>query len=343
VLGEARAIDAALAQFSAGLLASHLQQRLGETAQADALLAQALAIGDAHDYGLSGGWQVPEMAAERVARAIDTGTLPAYARRFARRAGLRCPDPTLEGWPWHLALRGFGEFSLRLDDAPWVTGGARLPQRPLDLLRLLLAHGGVSMPVATALDALWPDADHEQQRKAFDAALLRLRRGLGDDTLLQLDGSRLHLDRERCWSDVAALDASDWSVAPLGNDAPALIALSQRLLHLVRAPLLDGLDTPWAMGTRERARRRFVLALVPIAERLETVSPAEAARLYERALQADPLAESLARRLIALHLAHSERTEALRAWHQCKAMLALHGVAPAPATLALVREATLAL
>jgi two-component SAPR family response regulator len=292
---------------------------------------------------LTGGWWVPDIVAERMARAIGAGIEPAYARRFARRAALRCPDPTLEAWPWHLSLRGFGEFSLRLDDASWAADGARLPQRPLDLLRLLLAHGGVSVAVATALDALWPEADREQQRKAFDAALLRLRRGLGDDTLLQLEGGRLHLDRERCWSDVAALDASDWSVAPHGDDAPALIALSQRLLHLVRAPLLDGLDTPWAMAARERARRRFVLALAPIAERLEAVAPADAARLYERALQADPLAESLARRLIALHLARGERTEALRAWQQCKAMLALHGAPPAPATLALVREAALLL
>ena len=169
------------------------------------------------------------------------------------------------------------------------------------------------------------------------------RRSLGDDTLLQLEGGQLHLDRERCWSDVDALACTDWSVTAHGDNTQTLVAMSQRLLHLVRAPLLDGLEAPWAMAARERARRRFVLAVAPVAERLETLSPADAVRLYESALQADPLAESLARRLIALQLARGERTEALRAWHQCKALLALHGSAPSPATLTLVRNAALAL
>lgn len=341
VVAQARAIDAALTVFSSGLLASHLHEQLGDRATADVLLAEALAVGREHDYPLTGGWWQPQMLAERMARAIDAGIETDYARRFARRAALRCPDRTLEAWPWPLALRGFGEFSVRRDGERLATAGARVSQRPLDLLRLLLAHGGTSVSVATALGALWPDADHEQQRKAFDAALLRLRRSLGDDTLLQLEGGQLQLDRERCWSDVAALALTDWSVAAHRDDAPALIALSRRLLLLVRAPLLDGLDTPWALAARERARRRFVLAVGPIAERLETLSPTDAARLYESALQADPLAESLWRRLIALQLARGERSEALRAWHQCKALLWLHGSAPSQATLALVREAAL--
>lgn len=341
VLEQARTIEASLNAFSAGLLVSHLEQQLGEPAQADAVLAEVLAVGRAHDYRVTSGWWVPDLVAARLARALVTGIERDYARRFARRAALPCPDRTLEDWPWRLALRGFGEFTVRVDDEPLAVAGARVPQRPLDLLRLLLAHGGTSVAVTTALDALWPEADHEQQRKAFDAALLRLRRMLGDHALLQLDGTHLVLDPALCWSDVNALAATDWSPAPLAHDAGALVALSQRLLHLVRGPLLDGLDTPWAMAARERARRRFVLTLQPIAERLEVLAPAEAARLYERALQTDPLAESLARRLIALHLSRGDRTEALRAWQQCKALLTLHGEAPAPATLALARQAAL--
>lgn len=341
VLEQARAIDAWLNVFSAGLLVSHLDHHLGAPTQADATLAEALAVGRTHDYRVTSGWWVPGLVAGRMARALVAGIERDYARRFARRAALRCPDRTLEDWPWHLALRGFGEFAVRVDDEPLAVAGARVPQRPLDLLRLVLAHGGTAVPVTTALDALWPEADHEQQRKAFDAALLRLRRMLGDRALLQLDGTRLVLDPALCWSDVDALAATDWSPAPLGGDTGALVALSQQLLRLVRGPLLDGLDTPWAMAARERARRRFVLALLPIAERLEALAPAEATRLYERALQSDPLAESLARRLIALHLSRGERTEALRAWQQCKALLTLHGEAPAPATVALARQAAL--
>ena len=153
-----------------------------------------------------------------------------------------------------------------------------------------------------------------------------------------IDGGLLLVDRTRCWSDVAALAVFD-PVVPAGDDVAALCARADRLLHLVPGPLLEGLDAPWALAERERARRRFVLALAPIAERLEAQAPREACRLYERALQADPLAESLSRRLIALQLAQGQRAEALRAWHHCKAMLALHGEALSDESVALARQA----
>jgi DNA-binding SARP family transcriptional activator len=138
---------------------------------------------------------------------------------------------------------------------------------------------------------------------------------------------------------VAALAQTDWSPQPHGDDTAALLALADRLLQLVGAPLLEGIDAPWALAARERTRRRFVLALAPIAQALEARAPQQACVLYERALQADPLAESLSRRLIAAQLARGERAEALRAWHHCKAMLSLHGAAPSSETVALARQA----
>jgi DNA-binding SARP family transcriptional activator len=164
---------------------------------------------------------------------------------------------------------------------------------------------------------------------------------LGDDTLLRLDGGQLLLDAERCWSDVRAFLESDWSPAPLAGNAAALQAQAERLLALVRAPLLEGLEAPWALAARERLRRRFALTLAPIAQALEACDAAAACALYERALAADPLAESLARRLVALQLERGERAEALRAWLHCKAMLALYGTAPAAETVALARRAGL--
>jgi LuxR family transcriptional regulator, maltose regulon positive regulatory protein len=334
-----RAIDATLTVFSAGLLASHALDALGRRAEADAALAEALRIGAAHDYPITAGWWLPGLVAERLARALQAGIEPVYAARWATRARLRCPDRTQEAWPWPLVVRGFGEFGVWQGGAP-LGGGERIAQRPLDLLRVLLAHGGVSVPVVAALDDLWPDADRDAQRKAFDAALGRLRRQLGDDSLVVLDGSQLRLDRSRVWTDVAALGEIDWTPAA-DADAATLLALAERLLRLVRGPLLEGQDAPWAQAARERVRRRFVFALGAIAEKLEAQVPEAACRLYERALQADPLAESLARRLIRAQLARGERAEALRAWHHCKAMLALHGTTPSAETVTLVRDATL--
>lgn len=341
VCDAAAAIGAALNVFSAGLVRSAALARLERHDEADAALREALAVGAAHDFATPAGWPQPTVLAERLARALALSIEPAYAAQLARRQRLRCPQPTLEAWPWPLALRGFGGLEVRVDGQPLAATGARVAQRPLDLLRMLLAQGGRSVAVAQVLEALWPDADFDPQRKAFDAALLRLRRLLGDDSLLRLDGGQLHLDGERCWSDVRALLESDWSPAAHQGDAVVLGMLAERLLGLVRGPLLEDVEAPWALAARERLRRRFVLALAPIAQALEACDAAAACALYERALASDPLAESLARRLIEARLARGERAEALRAWLHCKAMLALYGTAPAPDTLALARRAGL--
>lgn len=335
---EARAaaaeIQATLTEFSATLLLSEALEGAGRRDEADRALAEALATGARHDYAITSGWWRPRAVGERLARALEAGIEPAYAERWARRARIPCPDRTLAAWPWPLRVHGFGPLRI-VRDGVEATG---LPQRPLDLLRALLAHGGAELPVATALEWLWPDTDAEQQRKAFDAALLRLRRALGDDGLFVLDGGRLQIDRERVYTDVGAMAEQRWAPPP-GADAQTLATLGQRLVDLAPGPLLDGSTAPWALAARERARRRFIAMLGGIAQALEALDGARACQLYERALDADPLAEALARRLIRVHLTRGERAEALRAWHHCKAMLALHGAAPAAETTTLAREA----
>ena len=340
-LAAAREIDATLTVFSAALLCSHGLHQLGRSVEADAMLADALRLGAVNDFAITGGWWLPALVAERLAHALRRGIEPDYAARWARRARLPCPDRTLEGWPWPLMVRGFGEFGLWRDGKALLGTGTPLPQRPLDLLRALLAHGGVALPVATALDWLWPDADHDHaaqgvRRRAVAPAPRARRR---QPAVARRRPARARSDP--VWTDVAALAETAWEPTA-GADAATLRALAERLLQLARAPLLDGNDAPWALGARERARRRFVLALGRIAEALEALAPAQACRLYERALEADALAESLARRLIQAQLARGERAEALRAWHHCKAMLALHGASPSGETLAVVRAAALA-
>jgi LuxR family transcriptional regulator, maltose regulon positive regulatory protein len=267
----AREIDATLTEFSAALVLSQALDRDGQREAADRALADALALGAQHDYAITGGWWQPAAVAERLARALQVGIEPAYAARWAQRARLPCPDRALAAWPWPLRVHGFGRLRVLRDGVE--VGG--LPQRPLDLLRALLAHGGHALPVATALDWLWPDADHEQQRKAFDAALLRLRRALGDERLFVLDGGQLLADRTRVFTDVAALADGHWQPPP-DADAAQLVVLGERLLQLAAGPLLDGMTAPWALTARESGRRRFVTMVGAIAQALEACDAAQA-------------------------------------------------------------------
>jgi hypothetical protein len=66
-----------------------------------------------------------------------------------------------------------------LNDSSLVRSGGKTAQRPLDLLRALLAQGESALPVSTLMNWLWPEADPGAQRKAFDVALLRLPQAAG--------------------------------------------------------------------------------------------------------------------------------------------------------------------
>jgi LuxR family maltose regulon positive regulatory protein len=334
-LAAAQSMGATLMVFTAGLLLSQALEHSGDQPGADAALRDAMAVGAVQDPVTTSGWWCPQWLAQRMARALHLGIEPAFARRFARRAGLACPDPALSTWPWPLRVYAFGEWRIEQEERPLAAPGGRPQQRPFDLLRALLAQDGQALRVSTALEWLWPESEHDAQRKAFDAALLRLRRLLGDDSLVRLEAGQLLLDRARVWSDVAALSTlADQAETTTG--LPECMQLAQRVLSLVRGPFLPDAESPWAMAARERYRRRFVRTIAHLAQGIETQAPEHAAHLYERALDVDPLAESLHRHLMQLFARGGEHAEALRAWRHCRAMLHLAaGLAPSAETRAL--------
>jgi LuxR family transcriptional regulator, maltose regulon positive regulatory protein len=336
----AQHIDAALLGFSARLMRAVCLLRSGDGEAADAELRAALAIGAQHDYRTTAGWWLPDVVAQAAQRAIERQIEPAYVQRLVRQRALPGSDPALAAWPWPLSLRSFGELSVTLADAPLQRPGGKAAQRLLDLLRALLAHGPTPLPVATALQWLWPDAEPLAQRKAFDVALLRLRRLLGDERLLRLESGRLSLACAWVWTDVGALHALMQQIGSAHGAAQAqLQRWSNQLLDLMRGPFLAGETAEWVQAARQRYRQRFVVTVAQLASHLESLDEHAAVRLYERALDVDPLAESLARRLMRLHVQRGDRAEALRVLRLCRTMLMLDaGIGLSGETLALASE-----
>lgn len=318
---QARELGAAHLQFSVELLASRAKaQGSAGTEAADASLARALALAEQHDYRSTVGWWQPAWAAERLARALTLGLAPGPARRLARHWRLPGPDMRLADWPWVLKLRLFGPFHA------WVHDSALAGGRPLDLLRCLACLGGQA-PATRLMALLWPESEVPAQRRAFDSTLLRLRRLLGDERPLVLSGGLLHLDEGFAWCDLAAFQlAAERASAP--GPAAAVLQAAEDLLALARAPVLEGDEEPWAQAARERTRRRFAQALSTAAQRLAEAGPparGAATPLLQRALEADPLSEPVARALILLHLAQGQAHEARRVWRQTQALMQLAG------------------
>lgn len=322
----ARQMDAALLSFTAKLMRGTCLLHLGRTDEAMQALRSAWSEGARHDFRITAVWWLPDVVGEVAQVALECGIETAYVRRFVRLRGLAGRDPTLADWPWPLLLRSFGEFQAQLGDESLARSSGKTAQRPLDLLRAVLAYNAAPLPVATAMQWLWPDADAAAQRKAFDVALLRLRRLLGDPRLLRLESGRLLLDERWCWSDVAALHQLLHRIGSAhGAALGRLQEWARRLLDLMQGPFLAGEQADWAQAARERYRQRFIVTASQLAAQIEPLDPAAAIRLYERALDVEPLAESLSRRLMRLHADRGDRAEALRAWRSCCTMLRVAG------------------
>jgi len=91
-----------------------------------------------------------------------------------------------------------GRFSLLLNGQP-AEFGRKAPQRPLELLKAIVALGGREVSTTNLMSALWPDADGDVAQRSFDTTLHRLRKILGDHRVLALKEGKLSLDGNYCW------------------------------------------------------------------------------------------------------------------------------------------------
>lgn len=261
------------------------------------------------------------VAAKICAAAIEHGIEPAFARQVIAERRLPAPTPFEVHWPWPVRVHALGGLRVEVDGEE-LRFGARGQRKPLDLLRLIVVHGPAPIDAALVLDALWPDAEGGAARAAFDMAAMRLRKLLGREEALRLDAGRVGLDPGCVWVDA-------WSYASGATDA-------------YPGPLFgpDAVEPWWALA-RERLHQRFLQRVRQRGQALEQSGDLDGAlAIYESGLAQDPLAEELYQAVIRCHARAGRQADALRAFRRCRDQLSIVlGVAPSPATVALVEGA----
>jgi LuxR family transcriptional regulator, maltose regulon positive regulatory protein len=233
-----------------------------------------------------------------------------------------------------------GRFELLRGGSP-VEFSGKGPGRPLELLKVLLAHGGQEVRAEQIADALWPHVDADYAHKSFTATLHRLRKLLGEEDVLLLRDSRLTLNASLVWVDAWALEQAGTELEealrlPAGMAADAgLRSLAEEVLALYRGPFLsDETEQPGYIAGREQLRLRLLRALARLARRWEEGGQAEAAAdLYLRLIEADPLFEAPYRNLMLSYQRAGEVVEARAAYDRLKTLLAARlKAAPSPET-----------
>ena len=276
------------------------------------------------------GGSTPALFAEALAYDIESN----YVRELVVRWKVPAPSDAPAIWPWPLSVQTLGKFEVKLHGKA-IEFGRKAPRKTLALLKALIALGGTDVPEQTLTDALWPDEEGDAAHGAYTMTLSRLRKLLADSGLLQQQGAKLSLDRRKCWVDVWAFEHA---ISQIGSSAFPNERSSSNLTDALKLYggtfLPEDSDAPWAASLRERLRSRFVRAVSEAGRELEQASQhEEAAKLYQRGLDADNMAEAFHQGLMRCHAAAGRTSDAIATYLRLKQLLSLTlNIKPSAAT-----------
>jgi adenylate cyclase len=251
---------------------------------------------------------------------------PVAAYRVLR---LKAQAKATDGNVAPLKVYGLGRFELQVTGEPLALS-RKAQKKPLDLLRVLIAFGGVRVETATLMELLWPDAEGDAAKVSFDSNLYRLRKLVGIDDALTLNEGKLSLDRAKCWVDVWAFEELAARCESEASEAAQLTAeqlsaLAKELLRLYAGHFLEKeSQEAWAITARDKLKAKFVRSVTLLGARLEQSKQwDQAISLYSHALELDNLSEPLYRRLMICHREQGEPAEALNVYRRCRDMLSI--------------------
>jgi DNA-binding SARP family transcriptional activator len=301
----------------------------------------ALSIGKNMEY-LNTFLDHPGETASLCVKALNSGIEIQYVQDMIRTRNLipDIPPHDVEDWPWPIKIFTLGRFSLVSDGKP-IRFTRKGRQKPLAMLKVLIALGGREIKAERIADILWPDTDGDVAHQSFNTTLHRLRRLLGNPDCFRLRNNRLSLDQHLCWVDVWAferiigqIDSSGHS--PVCTDkSTGWIKKLQYAVNLYNGCFLSGEeDEPWSVFLRERLKSKFQRALGRLANYYkETKQWEKEIESLQRNLEIDHLAEENYQRLMYCYRRIGRPAEALSVYERCKNIFTLtYGIKPSPET-----------
>lgn len=307
-----------LAEYTIVVLEMLLAVRARDEARVLERLGKAIGFG--RDYGLKFiPFCRPDKLSSVFSMALEAGVETRYVKELIKTNNLAgyAPEGSTDEWPWPVRIYTLGRFELYTDNSRVVFDG-RAQQKPLALLKALIALGGRGVPLEEAADALWPDSDGDTAYRACATTLHRLRKLIGNDRAILVSEGALTLDPRLCWVDVWRFN-SLLNEAESGVDCLKTAHLERKAVELYRGPFLAGEKLSCIVPARERLRDRFIKHAGLLASRHEDSGELNSAiELYNKGIEADELAERFYLGLIVCHAREGNRSEAIKAYRRCK-------------------------
>lgn len=267
----------------------------GNDASGLSFLREAFALGREGGY-VETFIDHPSTMAMLCAKALEAGIEVEYVQDFIQKRNLISERPLfhLENWPWPLKIYTLGRFAI-LRNGQLVQFSRKVQQKPLSMLKAMIAFGGKDVREDQIMDALWPEADGDMAHQSFSTNLHRLRQLLRHEKTIQRQERRLTLDDRHCWVDVWAfgsiLDRADaqWKEGKI-NDA---VQLMEKAIEIYKGPFLaQEIEKSWKISLSELLRSKFLRSIEKLGQYWqETDQWEKALDCYHKGLEVDDLAE----------------------------------------------------
>ncbi len=159
--------------------------------------------------------------------------------------------------------------------------------------------------------------------------------------------AQLTLDSQICWTDVRGFERllTQSEEGLRAKQVERAIQRIEKSVALYKGHFLAGeAKEPWTLSQRERLRDRFITAINRLGRCLEEREELDQAiTCYKRGIEADELAERLYQRLMLCHKQTGNRSEAIRVYRRCRAVLSTSlGIEPSAKTEAIYKSILMA-
>ncbi|MCK5101116.1 MAG: hypothetical protein KAR45_23605, partial [Desulfobacteraceae bacterium] len=321
-------IDSLKEEFMGLMAKAYIDLDSGRESAGTKALRHALAIGKKYAL-LNVFCDLPEVTTFLCVKALEHDIEVDYVQTIIKKRKLIPKNSPVHhvNWPWPLKIYTLGRFELQKSDTLMKFSG-KIQQKPLAMLKVLIAMGGNDIHEDRISDILWPDADGDNARKSFTTTLHRLRKLLGEPKAISLSDRRLTLNRHFFWVDVWAfkelignVDAVDAHKTKL--DTVQKIIQAQKAIDLYKGEFLSGEEwTPYIISTRSSLEDMYLKAVLTIGQYFEDIGQWEKALVcYQNGLDKNYLVEELYRRIIICYQNLGQHTKALSTYSRCKKIL----------------------
>jgi LuxR family maltose regulon positive regulatory protein len=324
--------------FACLLIRAYVSLQKGDEASAVPLLKEGMRIGRENGFVNLYMW-LPGVMEDIMAKALDSGIDVPYVQDLVRKNSLFPESASLgvENWPWPLKIYTLGRFGIVKDGRP-IRFSGKVQQKPLSLLKALIALGGRGVNTYRINDALWPDSDGDAAHTAFSTTLHRLRQLLGYEKAVHVQEGKLTLDDRYCWVDAWTFErlvtqANDLCHKDLTEKA---IYLMQKAINMYDGHFLEE-GQMWVVTVREHLRNKFMQTVKNLGAYRENMGQwDQAINCYQKGLEVDDLAEEFYQRLMICYRHLGFRSDAISVYQRCrKTLTAALGITPSPETRAI--------